>query len=114
MNFFFGKFQITSSPSSKYSVENSDSNGFDSGHGSSLDRSTYDRRTGSSAIGGSGSSQYYYNVAIPSNNNNIKHHREPSGLDLAHRDQRGSAFELYKKPADHRNMHYHLSNHNVR
>ncbi|XP_065220947.1 tight junction protein ZO-2 isoform X3 [Planococcus citri] len=95
---------ITSSPSSKYSIDNSDSNGFDSGHGSSLDRSTYDRRTGMS----SNSSQYYYNVA-PSN----KHQRELSGLDLTHREQRGSAFELYKKPSEQRNMHYHID-HSIR
>lgn len=99
------RLQITSSPSSKYSVDNSDSNGFDSGHGSSLDRSTYDRRTG---ISSNSSSQYYYNVAPSS-----KHQRELSGLDLTHREQRGSAFELYKKPSEHRNMHYHID-HSIR
>lgn len=43
--------------------------------------------------------QYYYNVVTPPRQGH--HHREPSGLDLAHRaDQRGSAFELYKKPTE--------------
>lgn len=38
------------------------------------------------------------------------HNREASGLDLANREQRGSAFELYKKPhyLDH-NQRYVLS-----
>ena len=32
------------------------------------------------------------------------HNREPSGLDLAgSREQRGSAFELYRKPVHHYN-----------
>lgn len=76
---------------SKFSTDNSDVNGgFDSGHGSSLDR-TYGRANGSH--------QYYYNV-VPSPRHN-------HGLDLAHRaDQRGSAFELYKKPTDPRQMHF--------
>ncbi|KAL1129730.1 hypothetical protein AAG570_012674 [Ranatra chinensis] len=79
---------ISSSPS-KYSNETNEMNG----HGSSLDRSTYGRSGG----------QYYYNV-VPSPRQ--AHHREPSGLDLAHRaDQRGSAFELYKKPTEPPN-HY--------
>ncbi|XP_075223249.1 tight junction protein ZO-3-like isoform X2 [Lycorma delicatula] len=99
----------------KYSSENIDLNGgFDSGHGSSLDR-TYGRggSGGGGGVGGSGgggggsnSHQYYYNVAPGTRHH---HHREPSGLglDLTHRaDQRGSAFELYKKPTDPRNMHY--------
>lgn len=86
---------MPSSPS-KYSSESTDVNTADSGHGSSLDRG-YDRR------GGNGQqpsqqmdrSHIYY-----------KHHRDPNALDLTqHRDQRGSAFELYKKPSvagDHR------------
>ncbi|XP_025406853.1 tight junction protein ZO-2 isoform X3 [Sipha flava] len=86
---------MPSSPS-KYSSESTDVNTADSGHGSSLDRG-YDRR------GGNGQqpsqqmdrSHMYY-----------KHHRDPNTLDLTqHRDQRGSAFELYKKPSvagDHR------------
>jgi hypothetical protein len=37
------------------------------------------------------------------NGNAHGHHREPSsGLDLTNREQRGSAFELYRKPADPR------------
>lgn len=36
---------------------------------------------------------------------NPGHNREPSGLDLAgSREQRGSAFELYRKPVHHYNM----------
>ncbi|KAF6216855.1 hypothetical protein GE061_001205 [Apolygus lucorum] len=80
---------ITSSPG-KYSSDGLDMNG----HGSSLERSTYGRS----------GQQYYYNV-VPSPRQT--HHREPSGLDLAHRaDQRGSAFELYKKPSEPPNNHY--------
>ncbi|KAG8296117.1 Tight junction protein ZO-2 [Homalodisca vitripennis] len=88
---------VMNSPS-KYSTDNSDLNGgFDSGHGSSLDR-TYGRTNGSHH-------QYYYNVVPAARHNHP--HREPSVLDLAHRaDQRGSAFELYKKPADPRQMHF--------
>lgn len=38
---------------------------------------------------------------------NSGHNREPSGLDLAgSREQRGSAFELYRKPLQHHNMRY--------
>jgi len=80
---------IASSPGN-YTAEASDMNG----HGSSLDRSTYGRS----------GQQYYYNV-VPSPR--LTHHREPSGLDLAHRaDQRGSAFELYKKPTEPPSNHY--------
>ncbi|XP_033210026.1 tight junction protein ZO-2 isoform X3 [Belonocnema kinseyi] len=39
------------------------------------------------------------------NASNSGHNREPSGLDLAgSREQRGSAFELYRKPLQHHNM----------
>nr|XP_024216154.1 tight junction protein ZO-1-like isoform X2 [Halyomorpha halys] len=80
---------VSSSPN-KYSSENIDMNG----HGSSLDRNTYGRS----------GQQYYYNI-VPSPRQ--AHHREPSGLDLAHRaDQRGSAFELYKKPTEPSSNHY--------
>ncbi|BES91017.1 Tight junction protein [Nesidiocoris tenuis] len=82
---------INSSSSGKYSSDGLEMNG----HGSSLERSTYGR---------SGGHQYYYNV-VPSPRQT--HHREPSGLDLVHRaDQRGSAFELYKKPTEPHNNHY--------
>uniref|UniRef100_A0A1B6GRS7 Tight junction protein ZO-1 n=2 Tax=Proconiini TaxID=565685 RepID=A0A1B6GRS7_9HEMI len=95
---------VMNSPS-KYSTDNSDLNGgFDSGHGSSLDR-TYGRTNGSHH-------QYYYNVVPAARHNHP--HREPSVLDLAHRaDQRGSAFELYKKPADPRQMHF-AADHSLR
>ncbi|XP_043195405.1 tight junction protein ZO-1-like [Amphibalanus amphitrite] len=68
--------------------------GFDSGHGSSLDRN-YDPagRTYINMKPASGGAGYYLNVpGAP---------REPpptAGLDLCNRDQRGSAFELYRKP----------------
>lgn len=101
---------MTNSPS-KYATDNADLNGgFDSGHGSSLDR-TYGRGGGVNTNGASNNSngnnhhQYYYNV-VPAPRHS-HHHREPSGLDLTHRaDQRGSAFELYKKPSEPRNMHF--------
>ncbi|KAL5235807.1 hypothetical protein ACI65C_003217 [Semiaphis heraclei] len=86
---------MPSSPS-KYSSESTDVNTADSGHGSSLDRG-YDRRGGN----GQQSSQQ-----MDRNHIYYKHHRDPNALDLTqHRDQRGSAFELYKKPSvagDHR------------
>jgi len=91
---------MPSSPS-KYSSESTDINTADSGHGSSLDRG-YDRRGG---VGGSGQQQLSQQM---DRNHNMyyKHHRDPNTLDLTqHRDQRGSAFELYKKPSvagDHR------------
>ncbi|RZF42526.1 hypothetical protein LSTR_LSTR004445 [Laodelphax striatellus] len=97
--------------SNKYQSGGEDSmtyaNGFDSGHGSSLDR-TYGRTTASNGNGNAAAHQYYYNV-VPTPR--LHHHREPSGvgLDLTHRaDQRGSAFELYKKPTDPRNMQHYL------
>jgi len=62
----------------------------DSGHGSSLDRG-YDRR------GGNGQQP---SQQMDRNHMYYKHHRDPNALDLTqHRDQRGSAFELYKKPS---------------
>ncbi|XP_054258978.1 tight junction protein ZO-1-like isoform X4 [Macrosteles quadrilineatus] len=96
---------VTNSPS-KYSTDNSDLNGgLDSGHGSSLDR-TYGRTNGNHH-------QYYYNVVPHTTSRHSHHHREPSGLDLAHRDQRGSAFELYKKPTDPRHT-AHYNDHGLR
>lgn len=86
---------MPSSPS-KYSSESTDVNTADSGHGSSLDRG-YDRR------GGNGQQP---NQQVDRGHMYYKHHRDPNALDLTqHRDQRGSAFELYKKPSvagDHR------------
>lgn len=78
----------------------------DSGHGSSLDRG-YDRR------GGNGQQPQQMDR---SHNIYYKHHRDPNTLDLTqHRDQRGSAFELYKKPVsgEHRisnGSDYRMSN----
>ncbi|KAL0269988.1 UNVERIFIED_CONTAM: hypothetical protein PYX00_007550 [Menopon gallinae] len=59
-------------------------------------------------------SQYYYNMSphrqqdppYSVSHNGPGHNREVSGLDLANREQRGSAFELYKKP--------HYLEHNIR
>ncbi|XP_050526254.1 tight junction protein ZO-1 isoform X2 [Daktulosphaira vitifoliae] len=85
---------MPSSPS-KYSSESTDVNTADSGHGSSLDRG-YERRSN----GQHSSQQMERNHSMY-----YKHNRDPNTLDLTqHRDQRGSAFELYKKPSsgDHR------------
>jgi len=93
----------------------------DSGHGSSLDRG-YDRRVGGG--GGNGQQQQQQQQQQQSqqmdrNHMYYKHHRDPNALDLTqHRDQRGSAFELYKKPSvtgDHRMSngvgdHHRMSN----
>jgi len=87
------------------------SGGFDSGHGSSLDRS-YNPGTALNR------GQYYYNIPAPNRSGDYhhggsggSHHhtRETSGLlDLANREQRGSAFELYKKPSAA--LHHYLDN----
>ena len=87
------------------------SGGFDSGHGSSLDRS-YNPGTALNR------GQYYYNIPAPNRSGDYhhggsggSHHhtRETSGLlDLANREQRGSAFELYKKPSTA--LHHYLDN----
>ncbi|XP_023725943.1 tight junction protein ZO-1 isoform X4 [Cryptotermes secundus] len=88
------------------------SGGFDSGHGSSLDRSY---NPGAALHRG----QYYYNIPAPNRSGDYHrgsgsgsshhHNREPSGLlDLANREQRGSAFELYKKPSNA--LHHYLEN----
>ena len=71
-----------------------DAGGFDSGHGSSLDRNYESAgRTYMNMKPGGGGGGYYLNVPAPA--------RDPphtAGLDLCNRDQRGSAFELYRKP----------------
>ncbi|KAK7793631.1 hypothetical protein R5R35_004861 [Gryllus longicercus] len=89
--------------------------GFDSGHGSSLDRNYNNpMHVGSS-------SQYYHNISpargglrdgFHNHNHHGHHNHEPSGLDLTNREQRGSAFELYKKPTDMRGntMQQYLEN----
>ncbi|KAK6635505.1 hypothetical protein RUM44_000757 [Polyplax serrata] len=70
---------------------------------------------GSPAMSPGRGSQYYYNMSPHNrqsdppyslNHNGSGHNREVSGLDLANREQRGSAFELYKKP--------HYLEHNIR
>ncbi|GAB6031940.1 hypothetical protein CHUAL_010327 [Chamberlinius hualienensis] len=72
-----------------------DSGGFDSGQGSSLDRN-YDSRPYTKPTSPTKAGGYYYNVPPP---RDLGYHtREPSGLDLSNRENRGSAFELYKKP----------------
>ncbi|XP_049776224.1 tight junction protein ZO-1 isoform X5 [Schistocerca cancellata] len=96
--------------------------GFDSGHGSSLDRN-YNPSVPRTAAG-AGGGQYYYNVppsrnappdSVRNHNHHGHHNREPSGLDLANREQRGSAFELYKKPTDPRgNTVQHYLDNNLR
>ncbi|XP_037080628.1 tight junction protein ZO-1-like [Pollicipes pollicipes] len=80
-----------------YPVNGDDSGGFDSGHGSSLDRN-YDaagRTYMNMPPAGAGGQGYYLSGpgAAP---------HETAGLDLSNREQRGSAFELYKKPLDPR------------
>lgn len=72
-----------------------DAGGFDSGHGSSLDRN-YDV-TGRTYINMKPTG--YYGGGPPVREGAGS---QPGGLDLANRDQRGSAFELYRKPADPR------------
>ena len=85
------------------------------GHGSSLDRHSYGG--GANVLYGKAppppppvngmsgrnnqAGQYYYNIPPPREQ---QQSRDAGGrLDLAqHRDQRGSAFELYKKPNDPR------------
>jgi hypothetical protein len=86
------------------------SNGFDSGHGSSLDRnydsfgrSSYGGKNGRGVVvggnmnggGGSSSGQYYLNLPPPG----VKDPNANGTLD--HREHRGSAFELYKKPLEY-------------
>lgn len=91
------------------------SGGFDSGHGSSLDRNY------NNPMHMGNSSQYYHNISpargglregFHNHNHHGHHNHEPSGLDLANREQRGSAFELYKKPTDMRGntMQHYLEN----
>ncbi|CAG0880498.1 unnamed protein product [Darwinula stevensoni] len=75
-------------------IQDEDTNGFDSGHGSSLDRncdSLGRNRNGYRKP----STGYYLNVVPP---------KEPAPLD--HRENRGSAFELYKKPLESRYSEY--------
>merc|ERR550517_991111 len=84
-----------------------DSNGVDSGQGSSLDRD-YSSYNGQYSRGGvwaggqtSQTSQYYYNLpqAREQAQETSPRRRAPGDtLDIANREYRGSAFELYKKP----------------
>ncbi|XP_067132749.1 tight junction protein ZO-1-like [Centruroides vittatus] len=106
---------------SRRGYHDNDSAGFDSGRGSSLDRN-YDFRAYSKSVGnGTGMSPPrstthlngggpYHNIPYPPrreppNPPPYDHHPSPppppppSGLlDLSNRENRGSAFELYKKP----------------
>ena len=85
-----------------------DSNGVDSGQGSSLDRdySSYNRYSGPPPprSQGGGGGQYYYNLPTPreegGQQGGVSPRRRAPGdtLDLSNREYRGSAFELYKKP----------------
>ena len=101
---------------------------FQAGHGSSLDRHSYGANSlygkappppppvnGSSRNNQAG--QYYYNIPPPREQQQ-QQSRDGGRLDLAqHRDQRGSAFELYKKPADPRSPghgHQLYMEHNAR
>ena len=101
----------------KNNNDDHDSNGVDSGQGSSLDRdySSYNgqySRGGVWAGGQSQTSQYYYNLPQTgaqardrdqardqeANNNSPRRRAPGDTLDIANREYRGSAFELYKKP----------------
>ena len=84
-----------------------DSNGVDSGQGSSLDRdySSYNGQYSRAGVWGGGqtsqTSQYYYNLpqARDQAQETSPRRRAPGDtLDIANREYRGSAFELYKKP----------------
>ena len=71
------------------------SNGFDSGHGSSLDRNydSFGRNGYGKSRGGGSNGQYYLNLPPP---------KDPKANGtLDHREHRGSAFELYKKPLEY-------------
>ncbi|CAG7818080.1 unnamed protein product [Allacma fusca] len=76
-----------------------DNGGFDSGHGSSLDRSSrnYSKYVyPSNRVTSSSSNQpYYLNVPPPKTPN-----QQHQPIDLVNREQRGSAFELYRKPSE--------------
>ena len=104
--------------------DDADSNGVDSGQGSSLDRdySSYNGHASTSQYNNGGrdrygpppgsghqrpsQGQYYYNLPTPrdsqkeaAQNGNSPRRRAPGDtLDLSNREYRGSAFELYKKP----------------
>ncbi|KAF2358834.1 Guanylate kinase/L-type calcium channel beta subunit [Trinorchestia longiramus] len=78
-----------------------DYSAIDSGHGSSLERKcdTFGR-SGGYPKQSQGSQGFYLNVPMPSNRGDGP--KPGPGLELPNHDHRGSAFELYKKPADPR------------
>lgn len=99
-----GNYMNGKSPDPSLNHDN-DNGGFDSGHGSSLDRSSrnynkyiYSTTPSNNRITPSGSSNqpYYLNVPPPKNQTPSSH--QP--IDLVNREQRGSAFELYRKPSE--------------
>ncbi len=124
--------------------EETDSNGFDSGQGSSLDREYNNAVNGNGGGGGGGGQyryanppmangsgggnssqgQYYYNIPHQQQQQQQQQQHPPppsnggvlppsprksgEGLDLTgNREYRGSAFELYKKPAQLQQSPYH-------
>ncbi|XP_037082457.1 tight junction protein ZO-1-like [Pollicipes pollicipes] len=84
-----------------YLTNGDDGGGFDSGHGSSLDRNCdlAGRTYMNMNVKPAGAPGYYLNAPPPGS---AREPPQPGGLDLSTRDQRGSAFELYRKPADSR------------
>ena len=78
------------------SREETDSNGFDSGQGSSLDREFNGQQQQQRCYANpTDANQYYYNLPPSS-----PPRKSGEGLDLTgNREYRGSAFELYRKPA---------------
>ena len=77
-------------PTSSLHRYDEDNGGFDSGHGSSLDRN-YDSNGGhySSRSAAAAQQSFYLNVPPPS---------ERGPQDGLNHDKKGSAFELYRKP----------------
>jgi len=114
--------------SHKNGYDDMESNGVDSGQGSSLDRdyssynghvsygtssgpNSYNQTTTTSRNSQQTNQQFYYNIPAntvredeitngPASNTSVSPRRRPPGdtLDLSNREYRGSAFELYKKP----------------
>ncbi|XP_055932508.1 tight junction protein ZO-1-like isoform X3 [Argiope bruennichi] len=113
------------SPSRRHYKSTDDNSGFDSGRGSSLDRN-YDVRSYTKAMGNPPSwpavhmngGGPYHNVPYRGRRDPMypppyDHHSSPpqpppsSLIDLSNRENRGSAFELYKKPDSRSPMAIH-------
>ncbi|GFY76260.1 tight junction protein ZO-1 [Trichonephila inaurata madagascariensis] len=113
------------SPSRRHYKSTDDNSGFDSGRGSSLDRN-YDVRSYTKAMGNPPSwpavhmngGGPYHNVPYRGRRDPMypppyDHHSSPpqpppsSLIDLSNRENRGSAFELYKKPDSRSPMALH-------